>query len=110
MFERDQSTAVACSIFPMFFQTSQIIFAICHFVMIFSKTESGSFCNVALHKQPDSAVFLQKAKSGKKQNKYYFFEKTAENCYKQQHCPERDAKTNDFVEKLSYIVGKPKLT
>ena len=37
VFERDQSTAVACSIFLMFFQTSQVIFAICHFVMIFLK-------------------------------------------------------------------------
>ena len=30
--------------------------------MIFSERKSGSFCSVALHKQPELAVFLQKSK------------------------------------------------
>ena len=58
----NQGSAIARSIFPMFFQISPFCFAFCHFVMIFSKRKSGSFCSVKLHKQPESAVFLQKSK------------------------------------------------
>ena len=50
------------SIFPKFFQISPCGFDFCHFVMIFSKRKSGSFCSVTLHKQPKSAVLLQKSK------------------------------------------------
>ena len=57
-----QCSAIARSIFPMFFQISPFCFDFCHFVMIFSKRKSGSFCSVALHKQPESAVLLQKSK------------------------------------------------
>ena len=63
-----EGNAVARSIFSMFFQISPFYFAFCHFVMIFSKRKSGSFCSVTLHKQPESAVFLQKSKqSGQKE-------------------------------------------
>ena len=58
----NQCSAIARSIFPMFFQISPFCFDFCHFVMIFSKRKSGSFCSVALHKQPESAVLLQKSK------------------------------------------------
>ena len=57
-----QCSVIARSIFPMFFQISPFCFASCHFVMIYSKRKSGSFCSVALHKQPESAVLLQKSK------------------------------------------------
>ena len=73
-----QGSAIARSIFLMFFQISPFCFDFCHFVMIFSKRKSGSFCSVALHKQPESAVFLQNQnKAGKKQNKWEIFEKTS---------------------------------
>ena len=39
---------------------------------------------MAVHKKPESAVFLQNQnKAGKKQNKLEIFEKTAGKCYKQ---------------------------
>ena len=58
----DQGSAIARSIFLMFFQISPFCFDFCLFVMIFSKRKSGSFCSVALHKQPESAVLIQKSK------------------------------------------------
>ena len=53
--------------------------------MIFSKGKSGSFCNVTLHKQLKSAVFLQKSKQSwqKAQQIGDTFEEKAGKCYKQ---------------------------
>ena len=88
LFVHVQSIAKAHSIFQMIFQISFLCFTFCHIVMNILKTKSGSFSSVAIQKQPDLAVFVQKPKQNwKKENKLEIFDKNSSKCCKPQQYP-----------------------
>ena len=79
---QNQGSAIARSIFPMFFQISPFCFDFCHFVMIFQRENLGAFVvSHYISNQNQLFYFKNQNKAGKKQNKLEIFEKTSGKCY-----------------------------